>query len=40
MRLEDYKKGVNLLEGSSGGRHDGSADSIHWLTLNCTNVEN
>jgi len=26
--------------GSLGGRHDGSWDSIHWLTRNCGNVEN
>ena len=31
---------MNLEAVSSGGRRDGSGDSIHWLTCNWANVEN
>jgi len=31
----DWASGIGWL----GGRHDGSWDSIHWLTCNCGNVE-
>jgi hypothetical protein len=33
-------RGVHLEAVSSGGRRDGSGDSIHWLPRNCTNVDN
>jgi hypothetical protein len=39
-RLEQYSKAVNLEAVCSGGRRDGSGDSIHWLSYNSANVEN
>jgi hypothetical protein len=39
-RLEEYSKAVNLEAVCSGGRRDGSGDSIHWLSCNSANVEN
>jgi hypothetical protein len=37
--MEEYWEAVNLEAVCSGGRRDGSGDSIHWLTRNCANVE-
>jgi len=38
--LVEYWEEVNLEAVSSGGRHNRSRDSIHWLTHNFANVEN
>ena len=38
-RLWSSEIGGVLWGGRFGGRHDGSWDSMHWLSCNCGNVE-